>query len=183
MKPTEDLVDEHKAIKIMLSIMDNISNRLEAGKHVNPQHLEKILEFLRIFADKCHHGKEEDLLFPVLVEAGIPRESAPIAVMLNEHKIGRDYIKNMADNFVKYKRGDSSSSSKIIKNIREYTRLLTQHIDKEDTILYPMADHQLSDEKQKELLKRFEDIEKNVIGEGKHEDFHKLLLHLKNEYI
>ena len=97
MKPTEELTKEHDAINVMLNIMDRISEKLENGEHVDAEHLEQILEFLRVFADKCHHGKEEDLLFPAMIDAGIPKEGGPIAVMLREHEIGRTHIRNMEE--------------------------------------------------------------------------------------
>ena len=72
---------------------------------------------------------------------------------------------------------------KIIENARGYTSLLTQHIDKEDNVLYPLANNSLSDEKQDELRKGFEEVERNVIGEGRHEEFHGLIHHLKDIYL
>jgi hemerythrin-like domain-containing protein len=183
MKPTEELTKEHDAIKEMLGIMDRISEKLENKEGVNPEHLEQILEFLRTFADRCHHGKEEDLLFPAMIDAGIPREGGPIAVMLREHKIGRTHIKNMEEGIAEYKKSRDVGVPKIIENVRGYSTLLTQHIDKEDNVLYPMADESLSEQKQNELRKGFEEVEKNIIGEGKHEEFHRLIHRLKDVYL
>lgn len=72
MRPTEELVTEHNAIKRMLDILERVSRRLEIGETVDAEHLERIVDFIRGFADRCHHGKEEDLLFPEMEEAGIP---------------------------------------------------------------------------------------------------------------
>ncbi len=63
MRPTEELKREHEAIKLMLRILEKVSEKLESGEDVNTDHLDKILEFIQVFADKCHHGKEEDFLF------------------------------------------------------------------------------------------------------------------------
>lgn len=76
MKATQQLKDEHEGIKIMLNILGQICFRLETKGDLNEKHFEGILEFLKVFVDKCHHGKEEDLLFPALEEAGIPKEVA-----------------------------------------------------------------------------------------------------------
>jgi len=67
MTPTEQLKEEHEAIKLMLRILDKVCDKLESGEEVNPEHLDQILEFIKVFADKCHHGKEEDLLFQQLL--------------------------------------------------------------------------------------------------------------------
>ena len=146
-------------------------------------HLERIVEFIRVFADKCHHGKEEELLFSAMEEAGIPKEGGPIGVMLTEHDVGRGYVRGMSEAVAKYKAGDHQASSAIVGNARNYIALLTQHIDKEDNVLYPMADMHLSVEKQEELLKEFERVEHERIGVGKHEEYHKLLDHLTQVYL
>jgi hemerythrin-like domain-containing protein len=183
MKPTEQLKEEHQVIKLMLRIAEKVCEKLESGEEVDPEHLERIVEFIRVFADKCHHGKEEDLLFAAMEEAGIPRKGGPIGVMLTEHDMGRGYVKGMSEAIARYKAGDGKASTAIAQNARDYIALLTQHIDKEDNILYPMADMHLSEDQQKELLEGFERVEHEEIGVGKHEQFHKLLEHLKQVYL
>jgi hemerythrin-like domain-containing protein len=81
------------------------------------------------------------------------------------------------------KAGDRKASSAIVENARNYIALLTQHIDKEDHILYPMADVHLSEERQKGLVEEFERVEREEIGVGKHEEFHQLLEHLREVYL
>ncbi len=183
MRPTEQLKEEHKAIKLMLQILEKVCEKLESGEKLNPEHLEKMVEFIRIFADRCHHGKEEDLLFPAMEEAGIPREGGPIGVMLAEHNLGRDYVKGLSDAVVKYKAGDHQVASKIVENARNYVGLLTPHINKEDNILYMMADMHLSLERQEQLLEEFEKVEHDIIGAGRHEEFRQLLHHLAEVYV
>jgi hemerythrin-like domain-containing protein len=183
MKPTEQLKEEHQAIKVMLRILEKVCQKLESGEEVNPEHLEQMVEFIKAFADKCHHGKEEDLLFIAMEEAGIPKESGPIGVMLTEHDMGRGYVRGMSEAVTQYKAGDRKASSAIVENARNYIALLTQHIDKEDHILYPMADMHLSEERQKELVEEFERVEREEIGVGKHQEFHQLLEHLREVYL
>ena len=103
--------------------------------------------------------------------------------MLTEHDMGRGYVKGMSEAVAKYKAGDRKASSAIVENARNYIALLTQHIDKEDNILYPMADMHLSEERQNELLEEFEVVERERIGVGKHEEFHRLLDHLGEVYL
>jgi hemerythrin-like domain-containing protein len=183
MKPTEELKKEHEAIKLMIRIMGSISERLESGKKVDPKHLESILEFIRVFADKCHHAKEEDLLFPAMEKVGIPREGGPVGVMLHEHEEGRGYVKAMGEGIAQYAKGESKGASKIAENARNYMALLSQHIDKENNILYPMADKRISEAGQKELEEGFEKVEREIVGPGRHEEFHRLLHSLKEEYV
>jgi hemerythrin-like domain-containing protein len=183
MTPTEQLKEEHRAILLMLEVLEKICKKLKSGEKIDPEHLEKIIEFIRIFADICHHGKEEDLLFHALQEAGVAKEGGPIGVMLLEHSRGRDYVKGMSEAVAKYKLGESGVSSEIIENARGYIALLSQHIRKEDYILYLMAEMRLSKKKQDELLEEFEKVEEEKIGKGKHEEFHQLLKNLREVYL
>lgn len=183
MRPTEVLKNEHEAILLMLSILEKIAERLDNKESVDVTHLEKILEFIKVFADRCHHAKEEKVLFQEMINAGFPKEGGPIEVMLLEHDQGRDFVKKMSEGVAKYKRGDQSAPALIIDNARGYVSLLRGHIDKEDSILYPMADMHIPEDKQKSLIKEFDRIEKEEVGLGKHEEFHRLLESLEKAYL
>jgi len=183
MKPTEQLKAEHEGVKLMLRILDKVCDKIKSTQELNQEHFTKMLEFLKVFVDKCHHGKEEDLLFPALEEAGVPKKGGPIGVMLIEHEQGRNHIKGMSEAFDKFKKGDRKASVKIAENSESYIAILTQHIDKEEGILFPMADKVLSKATQDELNEEFEKLEVERIGLGKHEEFHKLLHQLKEIYL
>jgi hemerythrin-like domain-containing protein len=183
MKPTEELSTEHQAILLMIRVLDKMSDRLESGGEVDTSHLEKAVEFIKVFADKCHHGKEEDLLFPAMEKAGIPRSGGPLGVMLHEHVLGRGYVKAMAEAVAGINKGDRGAGARFAENARNYSALLSQHIFKEDNILYPMADGRLSAAQQDELTVCFADVEEKVVGHGKHEEFHRLLKDLEAAYL
>jgi hemerythrin-like domain-containing protein len=177
MKPTEELKEEHKIILRMLKILEKTAQNLEEGKEVKPEVFKKAVDFIRNFADRCHHGKEEDTLFPMMEKYGIPREGGPLGVMLYEHTLGRNYVKGMAEALEKYEKGDKASIKKLVENALGYAGLLAPHIFKEDNILYTMADRNIPEKEQRVLEERFEKIEKEVIGEGKHHEY----LHLVEE--
>lgn len=183
MTPANQLKEEHEGILLMLKILEKICARLEAKEKVEIDPLERIIEFIRVFADKCHHGKEEDLLFPELERAGIPKDHGPIGVMLVEHDQGRAYVKGMGEAIAGFKKGDPQVGIDFVKNARSYISLLTQHIQKENNVLFPMGDKVLSKEKQQNLLKAFDKLESERIGVGMHESFHNLLNHLQEVYL
>jgi hemerythrin-like domain-containing protein len=183
MKPTQELSHEHQAILLGIRILEKMSDRLLAGQAVDPSHLEKAVDFIKVFADKCHHGKEEDLLFPAMEKAGIPRTGGPIGVMLNEHAAGRNYVKAMAESIPGIKKGDKAAARTFAENARNYGALLAVHIGKEDNILYPMADARLTPAQQKELASCFAEVEENIIGHDKHEEYHRLLKELETVYL
>ncbi len=181
MRPTEQLKAEHEGIRLMLKILDKVCGKLESAQGFNQEHFSKIIEFLKIFVDKCHHGKEEDLLLPAMVEAGAPK--GVIIFTLMEHKEGRGYVKGMSEAFDRLKTAESKASKKIVENGNNYINFLVKHIDKEESILFPMADKVLSPPKQDDLSEKFEKLEVDRIGFGKHEEFHKLLHQLKEIYL
>ncbi len=183
MTPGEQLREEHQGILLMLRILEKVSTKVEAKERVDPTHLERIVEFLRVFADKCHHGKEEDLLFPALEKAGVPKEQGPIGMMLAEHQQGRGYIRGMAEALDRNQKGNPKALADYAENARNYIALLTQHIEKEENVLFPMGEKVLSKKTQEELVEGFEKIEVERIGEGTHEEFHKLLHHLREVYL
>ncbi len=182
MKATQQLKDEHGGIKIMLRILEQVCRQLEAAGNLNKGHFEGILEFLSVFVDMCHHGKEEELLFPALIAAGVPKEG-PVAVLLHEHEMGRNYVKAMSQAHAAYLAGDRSSSKDIARNARGYIALMKDHIEKENKVLFVTADSRLSEKTQNQLFEGFEKIEAERIGVGRHEEFHDLLEKLSGIYL
>ncbi|MBI5624146.1 MAG: hemerythrin domain-containing protein [Elusimicrobia bacterium] len=183
MKATDQLKAEHEGILLMLSILDKVCERLETKSKPAERELERIVEFLQVFADKCHHGKEEGILFPALVQAGLPGDSGPIAVMLSEHDQGRRHIRGLAGAVQRYGAGQESAIAGIVGHSRRYIALLSLHIMKENDVLFPMADQLLGDQGQEELLARFDMLETERIGPGRHDRFHDLLEELELAYL
>ena len=135
MKPTEELVTEHNAVLVALQILEKVEAALAAGSADAPEHLGQLIEFLRGFVDGCHHGKEEDVLFPELEKRGLPRGGGPIGVMLAEHEIGRKHIRGMSEGLDRLRLGDNSAVDAIRENTTGYRELLKAHIHKENNIL------------------------------------------------
>jgi len=183
MKATQQLKDEHEGIKLMLNIMEKISRDLADGKKLNYDHYGKIIEFLQGFADRCHHAKEEVVLFPALEKHGIQNEDGPIGVMLNEHRNGRELVIILDMAFKELKSGNKPAINSIISSSNDYIQLLRNHIEKENYVLFSLADKVLSVEEQSEIAEQFEKIETEKIGIGKHEAYHHLLKELKNIYL
>lgn len=175
MRPTDDLKNEHEAVLVMLSILGKVAERLEQKAVVPQEHFGQVLEFLRGFVDKCHHGKEETALFPAMEGAGVPKDGGPIGVMLAEHEAGRGFVRQMAASVGKDDRAFARAT-------QGYVGLLRQHIAKENGVLFPMADKVLSAETQVRLEHEFEEIEEKVVGAGKHEQYHTMLHSLKAFY-
>jgi hemerythrin-like domain-containing protein len=176
--PTQVLMAEHELILQALDALEKKAAAVQAGGAPDRAYFEKAVEFLRTFADKCHHGKEEDLLFKRMVDRGFPLQGGPIAVMLHEHEMGRAFIKGIAEGAAKIGT-DPVAAKQIAENAKGYVELLRNHIGKENNILFPMADRVLSAEDQVDLGKAFEKHEAEETGAGVHEAMLKLLQELK----
>lgn len=183
MKATQQLRDEHEGIKIMLSVLEKIVNNIKESKPVNVTHLEKIVDFLKTFVDKCHHGKEEGILFPALGERGIPNEGGPVGMMLYEHEQGRGFIRALVEGLSDCKNEEEGAAQKIISASENYIQLLRNHIEKENNILFMMADQVLTEPEQSQIFDGFEKLEIEKIGLGKHEEYHHLLKELRDIYL
>jgi len=177
-KSIEDLKHEHQAILSALRILDQMAANIVRGSMPDGHDLREFLDFLKEFADKCHHGKEEAMLFPALAEAGMPKEGGPIDVMLAEHDQGRNYVREMVraiDAGPDYRAFSAAA--------RQYSSLLRTHIEKEETVLFPMAEKVLDGARLERLYEAFQEHEEKVIGHGRHEALHETLKRLKTRYI
>lgn len=173
----DDLRHEHDAILSALGILDAMVGKLDGKKPPSGADLRGFLGFLKEFADKCHHGKEEGILFPALVKAGIPDKGGPIGQMLAEHVEGRSLIKAMEAAI-----GSAVDGRAFAEAAGGYARLLRSHIAKENDVLFPAAERTLTAPELETIFERFEQHEETVIGHGRHEELHALLKDLKRAY-
>ncbi|MDR7484533.1 MAG: hemerythrin domain-containing protein [Armatimonadota bacterium] len=170
--PTQVLKTEHRLILKVIEALGNIVRAVEGGAEVPAERIRKIVEFSRTFIDRCHHGKEETCLFPCMERRGVPREGGPIGVMLMEHDQGRALVRQISD-LVDSDVG-TSERGRLMALCAEYVALLTQHISKEDHILFAVAEHVLSASDEAEILRGYDDIENVRMGPGVHEAMHRL---------
>lgn len=173
----DDLKHEHEAILFALGILSRMTQRMGGGAAVPLDDLSAFIGFLKEFADKCHHGKEEGLLFPALLRAGLPAQGGPVEVMLAEHVQGRQWIHDM-----EAATQPALDAAAFARAAAGYSELLRAHIEKENGVLFPMAEQLLSQQQLDALFEAFEQHEAQVIGQGRHEQLHALLKGLKAKY-
>lgn len=179
---TEDLRNEHEGIKVALEALRQMALEVQSEWVVSNVDLEQIIDFLKVFVDRCHHGKEEDLLFPALEMVGVAKENGPIGVMLAEHSQGREYIRAMSKALAGVIKGIPADRRAFVAAAQGYVQLLSNHIEKENNVLFVMAERLLSPVTHERLLKGFELIELERIGPGVHERYHLLLDQLRDKY-
>lgn len=182
MKATEDLIHEHNAVLVALKILEKVTAAIAAKSEQAPAHLEQLVDFFQGFVDKCHHGKEEDVLFPELERRGVKHEGGPIGVMLGEHEVGRAHVRALAENLARLRGGDAGAAVGIAEHARAYGDMLQAHIYKENSVLFPVADRVVPADVAAQLAEQFDAIERDRVGEGKHEAYHAMLQELKGFY-
>lgn len=170
----EILMGEHRLIEQVLGSLETYVVGIEQGAAPERLTLADYAAFFRGFADACHHGKEEDLLFQRMIERGFPREAGPLAVMLHEHVLGRACVSAL--------RGVGEAQGPLapvevqvaVENAQGFVQLLRAHILKEDGILYPMAERLLTGSEFDALETQFEALEKKMRADGSLDRFHAL---------
>lgn len=182
MYATQELRDEHEGILVMLDVLERLADDAAQGRAVNLEHAGQVLDFLRTFADRCHHGKEEDLLFPALEAKGFPRDGGPTGVMLAEHAEGRAHIRAMGEALDQMRAG-RGGEREFAAHARAYVHLLRAHIEKENMVLFAMAERALSPEDHERLAREFARVEAERIGPGVHECYHELIHTLQDIYL
>ncbi|MGZ4788271.1 MAG: hemerythrin domain-containing protein [Terriglobales bacterium] len=163
-EPIRILREEHDNILKGLEVLEACSERLKDGQEVPAATLEELIEFFRLYADKTHHGKEEDLLFPAMIEHGFSREVGPIHCMLSDHEHNRALTREMIAAAAEYRSGDESAGLRFAGAADEYVRLLREHIQKENLVLFVMAENTLPTEQEPELLAKFREVDGKKIG-------------------
>lgn len=176
---SEDLMNEHEGILFGLKILEQMVKAAKQTGKADIKDIGDMVDFLRLFADKCHHGKEEGLMFPAMEKAGIPNERGPIGQMLIEHNEGRKYIAEMGTSI-----GNRIlQADRFTESATSYINLMRAHIEKENTILFPLGDKRLPMDEQKLLLNQFEGFEEEVMGKGTHEKLHETLHKFEEKYL
>ena len=165
MQATTILKQEHDVIERVLSMLDSVVAAARRGEEVPADFARWSIGFFRQFADGCHHHKEEEALFPLLVRRGLPKEGGPVGVMLSEHELGRQLIREMEAALDETPR----NNARFADAAGQYVSLLRQHIWKENNVLFQMAERLLSREDDAQLLESYKQSVCQTHGRALHE--------------
>lgn len=169
----DTLRHEHEAITLGLKILTRMDQRMGAEHITDIEDLSALTDFLKSFADTCHHGKEEGILFPALMAKDELQAQAPVQRMLDEHAQGRRHLARMQAALQ-----PELNVPAFHEAVNAYAALLLAHIEKENTLLFPMAERLLSPAEQTDMANAFEAYEDKVMGPGQHETLHATLKRL-----
>ncbi len=163
-KGTEMLKDEHANILRVLAAAESLANRLEQGERVPQATLQDVLEFFHIFVGKCHDGKENEILFPALINKGILQKTNPMGHLLKEHKRGWSLLHKLGDATYDMQFRTTEAAQRWAHAARNYVEFLRRHIEEENELLLPEAEKVLGTEEQEALSSEFDKFQAVRIG-------------------
>jgi len=181
MSPTDNLKSEHNDIKELLKIMSKIAENIKSNDVFYTSDIEDIIDFLKFFIDKSHHGKEE-IYYSKLESFGVLRDTELLNVILFEHTLTRNYLKDIYTCVENCKIGNNFSGEMLAESLINYVNVINNHMQKEEDVVFPFADRNLSDEKQNEIYKEFEKVEESIDKHGFQDHYHNLLKQLQTKY-
>lgn len=182
MDAIELMMEEHKNIKRMLKVVRAYSYKVLKGEEMDYNDFYKIIDFIRNYADKHHHCKEEDVLFEI-IDRQFNMKNGPLMGMLIEHDQGRLFIHNLENGLKEFEKGNEESKLDIIANAVSYADLLNRHIDKENSTLYMFANRSLSKESKEELNNISFELEEKSKEDGTQNKYLNMLKELEEKII
>jgi hemerythrin-like domain-containing protein len=170
MLPIGPLMIEHRLIEKMIAVMKSALKKAEEEKAVNPAFIETAADFIRTYADRCHHGKEEDILFRELKKKALSEEHKRIMDELTaEHVWGRKTTGRLVEANKRYHEGDREGLTTILDCLGSLANFYPSHIEKEDKRFFiPVMDYFTKEEKDA-MLREGYDFDRNLIHH-KYED-------------
>jgi len=165
MKPIGPMMWEHRLIEKMLRLFDGEIIKINENKKVDTVFIDTAVDFIRTYADRTHHGKEEDILFRDLAKKKLSQEHARIVnELIEEHKYGRKTVGKLVAAKERYLSGEDTSQE-VIDYLKELAHFYPTHIQKEDKhFFYPCMEY-FTREEQDAMLLEFYEFDRKMIHE------------------
>lgn len=166
----QELKHDHRVIQEVVAGMSAVADLLDSGKQVDSNILADLVQFLAIFADQCHHVKEEQYLFPILVAGADATTKRELQRLEREHRSATQLVQELAKASAAYIENPLVMRHRVVVLLRRLVELYPAHIWKEDYLLFPMAQQNLSEAEQEDMADKFEGVEREV-GQDVHAAF------------
>ena len=158
------LMIEHRLIERMVALIGNEAETIIATRTVDSAFVDAAVDFIIFYADKAHHGKEEDILFDTLGKRILSDDDRRIMhELIEEHKIGRQSIHAADDAHTRLRTGDTDAWAVIARQFHTLAELYPRHIEKEDKVFFPASRKYLSDEEDQAMVERFQSYDQHLI--------------------
>lgn len=160
------LMIEHRLIEQMISIIKDALAKIESAGRVDPLFIDTAVDFIRIYADRTHHGKEEDILFRDLGARTLSAEDRRLMEeLVKDHALGRQLTRELVDANTRYRNGDASALAVITKSLATLVGFYPKHIEKEDKVFFPAARAYFTDEEDQAMIAAFWEFDRKIVHE------------------
>lgn len=166
MKPRGPLMIEHRLIEKMIAIIRDQVVVMQQQNRADPVFIDTAVDFIRMYADRTHHGKEEDILFKVLVDKKMSAEDTRMMeILVEDHKYGRKTVAELVEAKERYVQGDTRALEVILDKLQALADFYPEHIRKEDKEFFPNSEAYLTEDEQREMLQSFYEFDRHMIHE------------------
>lgn len=164
MQPRGPLMIEHRCIERMISLIDKEVKRIENSNVAHQSFIDTAVDFIRFYADRTHHGKEEEILFRDLAKKKLSDVDKNIMKQLiEEHVFGRATTADLVKSADAYQKGDKAALPLIAQNLRKFVDFYPKHIEKEDRVFFPSSMTYFSESEQQSMLDEFWEFDRKMI--------------------
>ena len=178
MQARAPLMIEHRLIERMLSVIKNALAEIETKHKVDPVFVDAAVDFIRVYADRTHHGKEEDILFRELNNKKLTSEDRQLMQeLIDEHIFGRQTTKALVEANTRYRNGDETALAEISSNLKTLIEFYPRHIEKEDKLFFPSSRNYFTEKEDQAMLAEFWEFDRNMI----HEKYKSLIEGFENQ--
>jgi hemerythrin-like domain-containing protein len=166
MQSRAPLMIEHRLIERMLSVIKDVLLKIESKHKVDPVFVDIAVDFIRVYADQTHHGKEEDILFRDLKKQPLSAEDRRVMnELIEEHVFGRQTTKALVNANTRYRNGDKTALTEIADKLQILIDFYPKHIEKEDKVFFPASRAYFTDEEDQAMLAEFWEFDRKMIHE------------------
>ena len=160
------LMIEHRLIERMLAVVKDEVKRIISANKVNPLFIDTVVDFIKTYADRTHHGKEEDILFEELKEKPLTSEDREMMdELIKEHIFGRLTTKALVQANDRYRSGVKEALKEIVEKLQTLTDFYPKHIEKEDKLFFPSVRKYFKEKEEQNMLSEFLEFDAKMIHE------------------
>ena len=160
------LMIEHRLIERMLSVVKVVLAKIETTHRIDPVFVDIAVDFIRVYADRTHHGKEEDILFREMKNKPLnDKDKQIMQALIAEHVFGRQTIKVLVEANNRYRNGDETALNDIADKLQTLCEFYPKHIEKEDKVFFPSSRDYFTDEEDRAMLAEFWEFDRKMIHE------------------
>ena len=160
------LMIEHRLIERMINLIDGTLAEVESTGAIDPVFVDTAVDFIRFYADRTHHGKEEDILFQDLEKRQLSDDDQHLMqALIDEHKFGRQITYTLSEANKRYRNGDKPALTDIIESLKTLVDFYPRHIEKEDKVFFPAAKSYVTESEDQAMLEAFREFDRKMIHE------------------